>query len=283
MAGSKRPVGRHVVPALQVRNHHLVEPEPPLTAVQLEDANELIECRILHGNLVLCLRRTWIQRRWQTKRSSVAYPYALFGEFAAIPIRRPETTRPTASSGESPFVIASNPEEVVDDELPPATPPWTPPPLASTDEEWEEIALDTDGTSGQRPVPSASGTAAHLDIGASHHVDLMSEPMDLDAFVRDLHTVESTANAQPMIPVVDLSHVSDPDGITERSDAIAIDALLPEPVVVTEEEIRQEARATLEAEIAAAFATEGELNSALGSHSEPSARSRHPAHRPGWM
>ena len=52
MARAQRPLVRHVVPALQVRHHHAVEPEPSSAAVQFEDAHELVEARVLHGNLV---------------------------------------------------------------------------------------------------------------------------------------------------------------------------------------------------------------------------------------
>lgn len=180
---------------------------------------------------------------------------ALFGEFAAIPIRAAAIPL-TVSPVEPTIEIASTVDESIDDELPPATLPWAPPPPAPADEEWEEITLDIDGKSGQRPVASTSDAVDHLDLGVGHHVDLASDSMDLDAFVRELHTVASTANAEPMIPVVDLTPGGSGDHGTDESHPDDIDAFLPEPVVVTEMELREEARATFEAEVAAVFASE---------------------------
>lgn len=192
-------------------------------------------------------------------------PHAMFGEFAAIPIRRLGETPLTTSLMEPTIEIASAADEAFDDEWPPATPPWTPPSPAPADEEWEEIALDVDGKSGQRPVSSAGEGVEHMDMSGGHHVDVASDSMDLDAFVRELHTVQSTANAEPMIPVVDLTHVSGRDHATDESHPADIDVCLPGPVAVTEMELREEAPATFEAEVTAASASEAEF---VEDHSE---------------
>lgn len=194
-------------------------------------------------------------------------PHALFGEFAAIPIRRAGTTPLTLSLVEPSIELASAIDESLDDELPPATPPWTPP-QAPADEEWEEITLDTDGKGGQRPDSSTAEAVDHEGMSVGHHVDLASESMDLDAFVRELHTVESAANAQPMIPVVDLTHVVGEDDLQDSSRPDAVDAFLPEPVAVTDIELREEARAAFEAEVAAVFTSEAELSARLNASDE---------------
>lgn len=114
------------------------------------------------------------------------------------------------------------------------------PAAAAHEDEWEEIALDTGDES-----------ARHLEAGEhrapEHHVELASGSVDFDDFVRELETVKSSANAQPMIPVVDLSHVL--AGVDD----------LPEPEIVSELQIKEEARATFDAEVAAVFATEPEI------------------------
>ena len=43
MTGPEWPSQRLVVPALEIRNHHLVEPEAAVPAVELEDADEILE------------------------------------------------------------------------------------------------------------------------------------------------------------------------------------------------------------------------------------------------
>lgn len=136
-------------------------------------------------------------------------PEALFGEFAAIPIKRAAPEKP-----DDPAVTPRRPEE-----------------------EWEEIPLDIEPlghTSGRPPASDAPPPVPH-------GVELTSEPVDLDAFVRDLHTVQSSANAQPMIPVVDLT------------DVFAGDISLPEPTVVDERELLEDERAAFEAEVTAVF------------------------------
>ena len=52
MAGAKRPPVRVVMPALEIRHHHLVEAKPSKPAVELEDPRELIDRRVDDGNLV---------------------------------------------------------------------------------------------------------------------------------------------------------------------------------------------------------------------------------------
>ena len=52
MAGAQRPARRLVVPALQVRHHHLMEAHVAALAVQLEDLREVVEGRILDRDLV---------------------------------------------------------------------------------------------------------------------------------------------------------------------------------------------------------------------------------------
>lgn len=175
-------------------------------------------------------------------------PHALFGEFAAIPIRRPDAVPFATRASEPTISFVHSSSDAFDEDLPPATPPWTPPPGAATDEDWEEIALDPDGSRAQ----VLTGSSEHAEVVAHHHMDVTSDSMDLDAFVRELHTVESTANAQPMIPVVDLSHVV-ASAVTGHPVSDELQGFLPEPEPVTEVELVQEARATFEAEVAAAF------------------------------
>ncbi|MGE3179977.1 MAG: hypothetical protein AB7O32_21060, partial [Vicinamibacterales bacterium] len=113
-------------------------------------------------------------------------PEALFGEFAAIPIPKvaaQEETRPDprlAPAAEDDLfvpVVHVEPTSLVSQMR-----------LEPADEEWEEIAIE----------PAA-------DAAAHPHTDLHAESVDLDAFVRELETVPTSADAQPMIPVVDLT------------------------------------------------------------------------------
>lgn len=188
-------------------------------------------------------------------------PAALFGEFAAIPIRQADAVPVDASLVEPTLVeptivMTSGPDESLDDDLP-ATPKWTPPATPATpatDEEWEEITLD--GGAGDPAQSPYARTTDPADSFSGPAVELTSEAMDLDGFVRELHTVESTANAQPMIPVVDLTHVTATDDADGQPHTDAVGAFLPEPVAVTETELLVEARATFEAEVAAAFSSE---------------------------
>src|SRR6266853_5698803 len=52
MARAERTPERRVVPALEIRDHHLMEPQVAPLAVQLEDPHELLERRIADGDLV---------------------------------------------------------------------------------------------------------------------------------------------------------------------------------------------------------------------------------------
>lgn len=116
-----------------------------------------------------------------------------FGEFAAIPI-------PTPPVGPVHSPAATDDADRLDAELAPAAPTASfAAPVSSVssvagataisagqaEDEWEEITFDA--------------------ATAESHGDLTAETVDLDAFVQGLHTVETTANAQPMIPVVDLT------------------------------------------------------------------------------
>lgn len=178
-------------------------------------------------------------------------PEALFGEFAAIPIGRSHPAAPGAAlepaleeldEGVSSFESSSDettdrhtppveqPAAALDEELPLATLTNEPPP----DEEWEEIALD----------PVEHRVSREREVRPStHHVELADAAVeDLDAFVRELATAKSTANAQPMIPIVDLSGV-----VTSGAET-------PEAAVVSEMQLQAEARALFEAEVLSAFA-----------------------------
>lgn len=216
-------------------------------------------------------------------------PEALFGEFAAIPIRRADavdTVAPAMAMTNAPTIdgdaiTAAGQNDENDDNGEPAenagnadngdiaanfaalfgpasseadgTPAYdgptddglmaastAPPAAAVHEDEWEEIALDT-GDESARHLEASEHRAPE------HHVELASGSVDFDDFVRELETVKSSANAQPMIPVVDLSHV------------LAGDVDLPEPEIVSELQIKEEARATFDAEVAAVFATEPEI------------------------
>lgn len=216
-------------------------------------------------------------------------PEALFGEFAAIPIRRADaadTVAPSMVMTNAPTIdgdaitaagqndenddngehaenagnadngdIAANfaalfgpassepdgtaaYDDQTDDGLMAAS--TARPAAAAHEDEWEEIALDT-GDESARHLEASEHRAPE------HHVELASGSVDFDDFVRELETVKSSANAQPMIPVVDLSHV------------LAGDVDLREPEIVSELQIKEEARATFDAEVAAVFATEPEI------------------------
>ncbi len=176
-------------------------------------------------------------------------PEALFGEFAAIPIKRAAVEHPRTSDAGG---AAQTETPSIDGEVAfaPAAPPET---SRRPEEEWEEIALDADEFAGaaSQPTTAATPTAAHGSM------ELTSEAVDLDDFVRELHTVKSSANAQPMIPVVDLSHV------------LAGDIDLPEPVVVDAREQLEEERSLFAAEVLAVFSAETVDDSPAGPAAEP--------------
>ncbi|MGE3510108.1 MAG: hypothetical protein AB7N65_14630, partial [Vicinamibacterales bacterium] len=179
-------------------------------------------------------------------------PEALFGEFAAIPIGGPHPAAPGPArqpaleefdggvsslerwSGETPDghpPPMGQPAAALHEDVPLATRPTEHAP----DEEWEEIALD--------PVEHRESREREVRP-STHHVELADAAVDdLDAFVRELATVKSSANAEPMIPVVDLSGV------------VTSDVEAPEPAVVSEMQLHAEARALFEAEVLSAFAT----------------------------
>lgn len=158
-------------------------------------------------------------------------PEALFGEFAAIPIRRSGHDAPDTANADADVSSAWLDPEVVDAPRPQAS--------SAHEEEWEEIPLDIDGS----PIPMHDTDGVSAVATHTAGVELTPESLDLHEFVRELETVPTTAHAEPMIPLVDLSHV-----VTGESPL--------EPTAVTESELRDEARATFEAEVTAVFASE---------------------------
>lgn len=161
-----------------------------------------------------------LEAAWAEEPPPVAPPANLddtdFGEFAAIPI----PTLPVASqSAPLAFAATDNAERV--DPMP------APPAAASAgagqvEEEWEEITLDA--------------------VAAESHNELTAETVDLDAFVNELHTVETTANAQPMIPVVDLTgRVSDDDlhQIRQNEDTVSAIFQAAEPALDLGDELER--------------------------------------------
>src|SRR5262245_25563485 len=66
VARAQRTVQRRVMAPLQVSNHDLMETKVSALAVELEDLHELLERRVVHGDLVgnSAEERLICQRRW---------------------------------------------------------------------------------------------------------------------------------------------------------------------------------------------------------------------------
>lgn len=151
---------------------------------------------------------------------------SLFGEFASVPMG---VARPADEAAVPPLDAATDFSNQLEDEAAQAPPAATSAPPRNTgaaagqgDEDWEEIALDVSAAPDSHDGPLEA------------HNDLTAETVDLDAFVHELHTVETTANAQPMIPVVDLTGGSlddDVDRVRHNDDTVSAIFQAAEPAL----------------------------------------------------
>jgi hypothetical protein len=175
---------------------------------------------------------------------SAESPESLFGEFASVPMGTVALAGDEAPAP-PPYAAAdfSNRTEAELASAPQSTPSVAPSGAAGAaahgDEDWEEIALDV----------SAAAEAHHGPVDA--HNDLTAEAVDLDAFVHELHTVETTANALPMIPVVDLTGRSldrDVDPVRHNDETVSAIFQAAEPALDLGDELERAPLATETAE-----------------------------------